>query len=64
MHLKTRRDGDTVEAELAGNWRGGDLPAIDAEIEGISLSDAGTLRVTVPKAWKWTWRAPGGCASG
>jgi len=49
MYLNTRRDGDTVEAELAGNWRGGDLPAIDAEIEGISLSDAGTLRVTVPE---------------
>jgi len=48
MYLNTRRDGDTVEAELAGTWRGSDLPAIDTEIEGISLSDAGTLRITVP----------------
>ncbi len=34
MYLNTRRDGDTVEAELAGTWRGSDLPAIDAELEG------------------------------
>ena len=38
-----------MEAELAGNWRGGDLPAIEAELKDISLSDAGTLRITVPE---------------
>src|SRR5262245_39776057 len=32
MHLSVERDGDELEVELAGNWRGADLPAIDAEL--------------------------------
>jgi len=49
MYLNTRRNGDTVEAELAGTWRGSDLPAIDAELEAVSFADAGTLRVSIPE---------------
>src|SRR5687767_10501806 len=48
MHLSQRRVGDILEIELSGEWRGSQLPAIEAEIAGISLAGASTLRVTVP----------------
>jgi len=48
MYLQTRRNGDILEAELAGSWRGAELPAIDAEIAALSFDGAGTLRITVP----------------
>jgi len=48
MHLNVRRDGDTLEAELAGSWRGVDLPAIDAELAGVSFAGATELRVNAP----------------
>jgi phospholipid/cholesterol/gamma-HCH transport system permease protein len=50
MYLNTRRSGDTLEVELAGNWRGADLPAIDAELAAVSFADAGTLRISVPES--------------
>lgn len=48
MYLQTRRDGDKLEAELAGSWRGADLPAIDAELAALSLDGVGSLRISVP----------------
>ena len=48
MHLNVRRDGDTLEAELAGSWRGVDLPAIDAALAGVSFAGATELRVNAP----------------
>jgi phospholipid/cholesterol/gamma-HCH transport system permease protein len=48
MHLNLRRQGDTLEAELAGSWRGVDMPAIDAELSGLSFEGASALRVRAP----------------
>jgi phospholipid/cholesterol/gamma-HCH transport system permease protein len=48
MHLSQRRDGDILEVELAGSWRGKELPAIDAAIADLPSSGAHSLRVTVP----------------
>src|ERR1044072_7605605 len=48
MYLQTRPNGDILQAELAGSWRGAELPAIDAEIAALSFDGAGTLRITVP----------------
>jgi phospholipid/cholesterol/gamma-HCH transport system permease protein len=48
MYLNTRRNGDTLEVELAGNWLGAELPAIDAELSGVSFSGARLVRVRVP----------------
>jgi len=48
MYLNLRRNGDTLEAEIAGSWRGIDMPAIDTELAAVSFADAGTLRVQVP----------------
>jgi len=62
MHFSAQRDGDTLEVELAGSWRGTDLPAIDAELAAFSLAGADTLRITVPEsleldlAGAWTLR--------
>jgi phospholipid/cholesterol/gamma-HCH transport system permease protein len=50
MYLNTRRNGDTLEVALAGNWRGADLPAIDAELAGQSFAGSGVVRVTVPES--------------
>ena len=50
MHLSAQRDGDKLEVELAGSWRGTDLPAIDAELAAVPLADARVLRVTVPES--------------
>ncbi len=48
MHLRQQRDGDVLEAELSGEWRGVDMPAIEAELATVSFDGARTLRVTVP----------------
>jgi phospholipid/cholesterol/gamma-HCH transport system permease protein len=50
MHLSQQRDGATLEVELAGSWRGADLPAIDAELAALTLDGLQVLRVTVPEA--------------
>jgi phospholipid/cholesterol/gamma-HCH transport system permease protein len=50
MHLSQQRDGTTLEVELAGSWRGADLPAIDAELAALPLDGLQVLRVTVPEA--------------
>jgi phospholipid/cholesterol/gamma-HCH transport system permease protein len=49
MYLNSRRHDDTLQVELAGRWRGTDLPAIDAELAGQSFGGANTLRVVVPE---------------
>jgi phospholipid/cholesterol/gamma-HCH transport system permease protein len=50
MHLSLRRDGDTLEVELADRWRGADLPAIDAELAAQSFAGASRMVVTVPES--------------
>jgi len=62
MHLSLQRDGDSLHVELAGNWRGTELPAIDAELASQSLGGARELIVSVPEtleldlAGAWTLR--------
>src|SRR5262245_17788886 len=48
MHLRSQRDGDSLEVELAGSWRGADLPAIEAEIAATPLTGTRRVIVTVP----------------
>lgn len=48
MHLSPRRDGDNLEIELSGSWRGTDLPAIEAELGALPLAGVAMLRVQVP----------------
>jgi phospholipid/cholesterol/gamma-HCH transport system permease protein len=48
MYLKLQRDGDTLAAELVGNWRGADLAAIDAELAGQGIAGARRIVVSVP----------------
>ena len=48
MHLRSQRDGDILKVELAGSWRGVDLPAIDAELALQSFAGARRLLITVP----------------
>ncbi|MBC8025723.1 MAG: ABC transporter permease [Steroidobacteraceae bacterium] len=48
MYLKLQRDGETIEAELAGSWRGADLPAIDEELAAQSFDGARRIVVNVP----------------
>jgi phospholipid/cholesterol/gamma-HCH transport system permease protein len=50
MHLTLQRNGDTLEVELAGAWRGAQLPAIDAELAAQSFAGARKLRVSVPES--------------
>jgi phospholipid/cholesterol/gamma-HCH transport system permease protein len=50
MHLSAQRDGDNLEVELAGSWRGLDLPDIDAELAALSLDGVRALRITVPES--------------
>jgi phospholipid/cholesterol/gamma-HCH transport system permease protein len=50
MHLSLERNGDTLEVELAGSWRGADLPAIDAELAAQSFDGAHALVVTIPES--------------
>ena len=49
MYLSVSRDDETLDAELAGHWRGADLPAIDAELAAQSFAGARALRVRVPQ---------------
>jgi phospholipid/cholesterol/gamma-HCH transport system permease protein len=48
MYLSHRRNGEQLDVELSGDWRGRDLPAIDAELEALSLEGIGTLSIRVP----------------
>jgi phospholipid/cholesterol/gamma-HCH transport system permease protein len=48
MVLHSHRNGDTLEIELAGSWRGPDMPVLEAELGAVSLSDARRLLITVP----------------
>jgi phospholipid/cholesterol/gamma-HCH transport system permease protein len=50
MHLTLERNGDTLEVELAGSWRGADLHAIDAELAAQSFAGARELKVTIPES--------------
>jgi len=50
MYLSQQHDGETLDVELAGSWRGADLPAIDAELATLSLAGVQRLRVAVPAA--------------
>lgn len=60
MYLNLRRHDDTLQAELAGSWRGVDMPGIDAELAGLSFAGASELRVrapeTVPLDLAGAWR--------
>jgi phospholipid/cholesterol/gamma-HCH transport system permease protein len=62
MHFSSQRDGDSLQVELPGNWRGQELPAIDAELAGQALDGTRELVVTVPEsvsldlAGAWTLR--------
>jgi phospholipid/cholesterol/gamma-HCH transport system permease protein len=62
MHLSLQRDGESLEVELVGKWRGVELPAIDAELASQSFAGARRLVVTVPEgveldlAGAWTLR--------
>ena len=62
MHLTAQRDGNNLDVELAGTWRGTDLPAIDAELAGVSLAGVNALRIAIPEsldldlAGAWTLR--------
>ncbi len=62
MYLSAQRDGDKLEVELAGSWRGADLPAIDAELATVSLDGVRILRLSIPEtlaldlAGAWTLR--------
>ncbi len=48
MYLKVSRQDDSLDAELAGSWRGVDMPGLDAELAGFSFAGASGLRVHVP----------------
>jgi hypothetical protein len=50
MHLSAQRDGEHLQVELTGAWRGADLPAIEAELAATSFSGVQVLRVAVPEA--------------
>src|SRR5690348_8721898 len=62
MHLSPQRDGDSLHVELVGDWRGPELPAIDAELAALPFGGARELVVTVPEsvrldlAGAWTLR--------
>ena len=49
MYLSHRRDGDNLEVELAGSWRGADLPGIEAELGDISADGVRELRISIPQ---------------
>ncbi|MEO8016841.1 MAG: ABC transporter permease [Pseudomonadota bacterium] len=50
MHLSAQRDGNNLQVELAGSWRGAELPAIEAELAALSFDGARVVRVTVPES--------------
>jgi phospholipid/cholesterol/gamma-HCH transport system permease protein len=62
MHLSLQRDGESLHVQLAGDWRGRELPAIDAELASQSFGGARELVVSVPEsveldlAGAWTLR--------
>jgi len=47
MHLSLERDGAKLEVELAGSWRGADLPAIEAELAAIPLPGVRELKIAM-----------------
>ncbi len=49
MYLSHRHDGESLEVDLSGSWRGSELPAIDAAIGAIPLTGSGALVVNVPE---------------
>jgi phospholipid/cholesterol/gamma-HCH transport system permease protein len=70
VYLNVSRHEDILDVELAGHWRGADLPAITAELAALSLDGASVVRVRVPEsvrldlagAWRlheWTQAAAG-----
>src|SRR5687768_6436740 len=50
MYLSAQRDGDNLQVELTGNWRGADLSAIESELEANPLAGVQRLCVTVPES--------------
>ena len=50
MHLSAQRDGANLRVELAGTWRGTDLPAIEAELAATSVAGADKIIVTIPES--------------
>src|SRR5688500_1708351 len=62
MHFSLQRDGESLQVELVGSWRGVELPAIDAELAAQSFAGARRLVVTVSEdveldlAGAWTLR--------
>jgi phospholipid/cholesterol/gamma-HCH transport system permease protein len=50
MYLSQRRNDGTLEVDLTGDWRGSDLPAIEAEIAAVPLDHASALVVRVPES--------------
>lgn len=50
MHLTAQRDGNNLDVELAGTWRGTDLPAIDAELAAVPLAGVNALRISIPES--------------
>jgi len=49
VYLSVSRDDETLDAELAGHWRGADLQAIDGELAAQSFAGLRALRVRVPE---------------
>jgi phospholipid/cholesterol/gamma-HCH transport system permease protein len=49
VYLSVSRDDEILDAELAGHWRGADLPAIDAELAAQSFAGLRAVRVRVPE---------------
>jgi phospholipid/cholesterol/gamma-HCH transport system permease protein len=50
MHLHAERNGDVLEVELAGAWRGAELSDIDAELGAQPFAGVRILRVSVPES--------------
>jgi phospholipid/cholesterol/gamma-HCH transport system permease protein len=44
-YFETRRDGDALSLRLAGEWRVGELAAIDAALAGLALGGVRTLEL-------------------
>jgi hypothetical protein len=49
MHLSAQRDGANLRVELAGTWRGTELPAIEAELAATPVANVDKVMVTVPE---------------
>jgi phospholipid/cholesterol/gamma-HCH transport system permease protein len=50
VYLNVSRHEDTLDVELAGHWRGADLPAIEAELAAQTFDGARAVRVRVPES--------------